>query len=192
MKLQVEHSAGRTAVLIVTDDMPFLVDSTTAAIASAGLDLALLAHPLVVVRRAALGKLLEVRPDIEPDEAGTGELVESWMRVEVGRLSDESAVLALRNDLQRVLTDVREAVEDWPRMRTQALSLADDLGLGDASRAGQGHHRLGRAAALARRRPLHLPRLPRVSPGGHPGRPTPDGERALSAVMGTGLGNLAP
>ncbi len=34
---------------------------------------------------------------------------------------------ALRNDLQRVLTDVREAVEDWPRMRTQALALADEL-----------------------------------------------------------------
>src|SRR6185295_12616995 len=33
----------------------------------------------------------------------------------------------LRNTLQRVLTDVREAVEDWPKMRRRALDLADEL-----------------------------------------------------------------
>src|SRR5690606_28155799 len=33
----------------------------------------------------------------------------------------------LRSDLRRVLTDVREAVEDWPKMRAAALSIADEL-----------------------------------------------------------------
>src|SRR5256885_8379229 len=33
----------------------------------------------------------------------------------------------LLRDLKRVLTDAREAVEDWPKMRAQALGLADEL-----------------------------------------------------------------
>ena len=127
MKLHIDNAGDRTVVLIVTDDMPFLVDSVTAAINSLGLELELLAHPQVVVRRAALGRLLEVRPDVEPDDAGQGELLESWMRIELGRVRDDGVLTLVRNALQRVLTDVREAVEDWPRMRTQALRLADEL-----------------------------------------------------------------
>jgi len=127
MRLRVEQTPEHTVLMVVTDDMPFLVDSVTAAIAAAGLELDLLVHPQVVVRREALGALAEVLPLVEGDEAGPGDLVESWMRVEVGRLADEAAVAALQNDVQRVLTDVREAVEDWPRMRTQALALADEL-----------------------------------------------------------------
>jgi len=127
VKLRVEQTPEHTVLMVVTDDMPFLVDSVTAAITAAGLDVDLLVHPQVVVRREALGALAEVLPLVEADEAGPGDLVESWMRVEVGRLADEAAVAALQNDVQRVLTDVREAVEDWPRMRTQALTLADEL-----------------------------------------------------------------
>ncbi len=126
MKLAVERTEKDTAILVVTDDMPFLVDSVTAAVTVAGLDLELLAHPQVVVRREALGAMREVCPQIDPDDAAAGDIVESWMRIEVAALDDEAAT-RLRNELQRVLTDVREAVEDWPKMRRQALALADEL-----------------------------------------------------------------
>jgi glutamate dehydrogenase len=33
----------------------------------------------------------------------------------------------LHNEVRRVLTDVRDAVEDWPRMRQRALVIADEL-----------------------------------------------------------------
>ena len=108
--------------------MPFLVDSVTSAITAAGLELDLLVHPQVVVVREALGALIEVRPDVEPDDGGRRA---TWSRAGCGSRSARCATTprsaALRNDLQRVLTDVREAVEDWPRMRTQALALADEL-----------------------------------------------------------------
>jgi glutamate dehydrogenase len=119
-----------TVVEIVTDDMPFLVDTVTAALVGHGLFVHLMVHPQVVVQRQPLGRLLEVHADVEPDDAIAGDLVESWMRVEIDRVP-ESAHEQLRRDLQRVLTDVREAVEDWPRMRAQALQIADELGSAD-------------------------------------------------------------
>jgi glutamate dehydrogenase len=120
-------TAEHTAIEIVTDDMPFLVDSVTAALSSWDLGIHLLAHPLVVVRREPLGALRELRTGLEPADAGPGDVVESWMRIEVDRIRDEKLIEQISNDLARVLTDVREAVEDWPRMRVQALALADEL-----------------------------------------------------------------
>ncbi|MEU1841054.1 NAD-glutamate dehydrogenase [Micromonospora chersina] len=116
-----------TVIEIVTDDMPFLVDSVTALLNSHHLDVHLLVHPLVVVRREPLGRLTEVSADVEPDDAIAGDLVESWMRIEIDPVRDPAEREKLRRELQRVLTDVREAVEDWPKMRQRALALADEL-----------------------------------------------------------------
>ncbi|MEV4480432.1 NAD-glutamate dehydrogenase [Micromonospora coxensis] len=116
-----------TVIEIVTDDMPFLVDSVTALLNSHHLDVHLLVHPLVVVRREPLGRLTEVSADVEPDDAIAGDLVESWMRIEIDPVRDPDEREKLRRELQRVLTDVREAVEDWPKMRQRALALADEL-----------------------------------------------------------------
>ncbi|NBE80438.1 NAD-glutamate dehydrogenase [Micromonospora rubida] len=116
-----------TVIEIVTDDMPFLVDSVTALLNAHHLDVHLLVHPLVVVRREPLGRLTEVSADVEPDDAIAGDLVESWMRIEIDPVRDAGEREKLRRELQRVLTDVREAVEDWPKMRQRALALADEL-----------------------------------------------------------------
>jgi glutamate dehydrogenase len=119
-----------TKLEIVADDMPFLVDTVTATLASRGLSVHLLVHPLVVVRREPLGALVEVHADVEPDDAIAGDMVESWMLLYVDRVRDAGSREDLLRDLRRVLTDVREAVEDWPKMRARALSLADELGRG--------------------------------------------------------------
>ncbi len=130
LKLRI-HEPGpeqqHSVIEIVTDDMPFLVDSVTALLTSRHLDVHLLVHPLVVVRREPLGRLTEVAANVEPDDAIDGDIVESWMHVEIDPVRGEGARDELRRELQRVLTDVREAVEDWPRMRQQALELADEL-----------------------------------------------------------------
>ncbi|MBX7265479.1 NAD-glutamate dehydrogenase [Micromonospora sp. Llam7] len=116
-----------SVVEIVTDDMPFLVDSVTALLNTHHLDVHLLVHPLVVVRREPLGRLVEVAADVEPDDAISGDLVESWMRIEIDPVRAPEERDKLRRELQRVLTDVREAVEDWPKMRQRALALAEEL-----------------------------------------------------------------
>ena len=127
MRVALAPDQSHTAIEIVTDDMPFLVDSVTAALTARTLDTHLLVHPLFVVSREALGKLREIHLDREPEQAEGNQLVESWMRIEVDPIRSADDRLALHNDLVRVLTDVRETVEDWPKMRQQALGLADEL-----------------------------------------------------------------
>lgn len=126
LRLSLSGEPRHTVVEVVTDDMPFLVDSVTAAL-SARKDVQLLVHPVMVVRRDEQGNLTEVCAEVEPDDAIAGDLVESWMRIEVGAIRDEAELEHLRADLERVLGDVRRAVEDWPRMRAQALALADEI-----------------------------------------------------------------
>ena len=124
-----EHD-GHTVVEIVADDMPFLVDSVTAELSRHGRAIHLVVHPQLVVRRDVTGRLLEVFDASSAAEVGpaTSEvMVESWMRVEIDREPDADARAGLGADLGRVLRDVRGAVEDWPRMKSIALRLADDL-----------------------------------------------------------------
>ncbi|MCH7956500.1 MAG: NAD-glutamate dehydrogenase, partial [Proteobacteria bacterium] len=61
--------SDRTVVEIVTDDMPFLVDSVTAALNRQGLIVHLIIHPVLKVRRDKSGRLREL---VETDESGTG------------------------------------------------------------------------------------------------------------------------
>jgi glutamate dehydrogenase len=127
LRIATPPDGTHTEIEIVTDDMPFLVDSMTGALTARGIEVFQLVHPQVVVCREGLGALAEVFPGAEPEDARPGDLVESWMRLEIDRLGDQEQVVDLRRALQGVLTDVREAVEDWPKMRTQALALADQL-----------------------------------------------------------------
>ncbi|MFI5845099.1 NAD-glutamate dehydrogenase [Catenuloplanes sp. NPDC051500] len=129
LKLSIEELSeqGRTVIQVITDDMPFLVDSVTSLLEGYHLDIHLLAHPLLVVRREPLGALTEVAADVEPDEGIDGDLVESWMRIDVDPVRDTVTRDKLHHELQRVLTDVRDAVEDWPRMVQRALDIAGEL-----------------------------------------------------------------
>jgi len=116
-----------TVVEIVTDDMPFLVDSVTAGIRRSGAFVQRVMHPLVVLRRGLTGELLEVFPDANPDAPPLGTQLESWMHIETDPLSDADARDRLANELTRVLEDVREVVEDSDRMKRAAVELADAL-----------------------------------------------------------------
>jgi glutamate dehydrogenase len=121
---------GRTVVEIVIDDMPFLVDSASMAITEHNLELQLLIHPQFVVRRDMAGTLQEVLDDTEPSD-GHDLVRESWMHLEIERIADVAEQRALEQALQKVLHDVREAVEDWPKMHEKAVSIAEELNAAD-------------------------------------------------------------
>ena len=130
-------TCSHTVVEVVTDDMPFLVDSVTNELSRQERAIHLVIHPQVVVRRDVTGKLLEILGTSNLVDAANASLpgaqlppdalVESWMHVEVDRETDRADLKQIAADLRRVLSDVRESVEDWTKMRDAALRIADEL-----------------------------------------------------------------
>ncbi len=118
-------------IAVINDDMPFLVDSIAAAVASQGLAIGRLVHPVIPVRRDADGKLTAI---LEDDNA-SGEKRESMVYLETER-GDARARRQLENALRSALGDVRAAVRDWPRM--QAAMAADADRLAEAERLADG------------------------------------------------------
>ena len=121
-------AAGHTVVEVVTDDMPFLVDSVTMELNEEGRGIHLVVHPQLLVTRDISGKLLEVI-DNEGYVVGSqpGVSRESWMHIEVDRESDPEQLAAVEQALRTALSDVREAVEDWDRMQRQVEVVVEDL-----------------------------------------------------------------
>ncbi|MFG2295258.1 NAD-glutamate dehydrogenase [Streptomyces sp. NPDC048603] len=125
-------TSSHSVVEVVTDDMPFLVDSVTNELSRQGRGIHLVIHPQVVVRRDVTGKLIEIlgqNGETPGGKAGRPHdaLVESWIHVEMDRETDRADLKQINADLLRVLSDVREAVEDWEKMRDAALRIADGL-----------------------------------------------------------------
>src|SRR5579884_468576 len=115
-------SSPRTIIEIVNDDMPFLVDSVTAAINGADRSVHLVIHPIVTVARDLEGRLVEFDPP-----TGTLALRESWMQIEITPEHASDCRDELAAALRRVLSDVRAAVTDWQPMRAALLSVVLDL-----------------------------------------------------------------
>ncbi|MFF2653853.1 NAD-glutamate dehydrogenase [Streptomyces sp. NPDC058045] len=123
-------TCSHSVVEVVTDDMPFLVDSVTNELSRQGRGIHVVIHPQVIVRRDVTGKLLEVLPaGLPADRAEQPHDVhtESWIHVEIDRETDRGDLKQITADLLRVLSDVREAVEDWEKMRQTALGMAEGL-----------------------------------------------------------------
>ena len=119
-----EHGwqSTHTIIEIVNDDMSFLVDSVTMEANRHGLTLHLIVHPIIGVTRAADGTLTGVA-----DEVAAGDERESFIHVEVDRVSGQAALEALAADVARVLSDVRVAVADWKAMQDTARRIEAEL-----------------------------------------------------------------
>jgi glutamate dehydrogenase len=113
-----------TAVEIVTDDVPFLIDSIGMELNRRDFGVHLIIHPVIRVRRDDEGRLLEVLPH---GADADGAIAESIVHAEVARHTDPRELDALRGHLERVIAEVRAAVTDWPEMRQRALDLVAEL-----------------------------------------------------------------
>jgi glutamate dehydrogenase len=171
-------SSPHSVMQIVSDDMPFLVDSVTMAMSDLGYGTHLVIHPVIRVHRDAAGTLTAVA------EAGEGQ-PESVMHVEFDRETDDQNLAAIKAEVEKVLSDVRSAVEDWAAMRSRAEELAADL----PTPAGVAAAETAEAAAF-----LHWLADEHFTFIGYreyelrgPGR---DGTATLAAVPGSGLGIL--
>jgi glutamate dehydrogenase len=119
-----EHGweAPCTVIEFVNDDMPFLVDSITMEVNRHGIAIQQIAHPLYAAERDAHGKLTHV------GLPKAGATIESWIHVEIERITDANRIKALGDGLVSVLSDVRSCVQDWPSMRQRVQDILGDMG----------------------------------------------------------------
>ncbi|HLB14888.1 MAG TPA: NAD-glutamate dehydrogenase domain-containing protein [Burkholderiales bacterium] len=120
-----EHGweSTHTIVEIVNDDMPFLVSSVTMEVNRHGLTLHLIVHPTMRVNRQGAEHTLT---GVLPDDSPAG-LRESFMHIEVDRITEPPLMETLAVDLERVLAEVRTGVEDWKKMIAKVRELVADL-----------------------------------------------------------------
>jgi tryptophan 2,3-dioxygenase len=166
---------GRDVIDVVTDDMPFLVDTITMTLAAHEVTTELVVHPQLTVRRDLAGTLREV---IRPLQARSGEPVER------GGIAPSDGAMQLAESWSHIeasdgIADRRSAGGRGSGGGSGRLGWLD-LGRRPEIRRMAGASEPGRiafgdrtVAALAGRRALHLPRLPRVRPGARGQRPGP-------------------
>ncbi|MFE0631112.1 NAD-glutamate dehydrogenase [Streptomyces sp. NPDC058864] len=183
-------TCSHTVVEVVTDDMPFLVDSVTNELSRQDRAIHVVVHPQMLVRRDVTGKLLEVLDAAPGDTAGVPHdvLTESWIHVEIDRETDREDLKQISTDLRRVLSDVRETVEDWQKMRDAALRIADELA---ATPPALPEQEVGEAWELLRWLSEDHFTFLGYREYALTTETTPEGEEdVLTAVPGTGLGIL--
>lgn len=113
-----EHGweSPHTVLQVLNDDMPFLVDSISMALADMGIGVHVLGHPVVPLTRDKAGRLVAVGE-------GTNE---SFLHLEIDR-QPQAAMPAIEERVRAVLADVRSIVLDWADMRTRMLEIAEEL-----------------------------------------------------------------
>src|SRR6185437_16489475 len=121
-------TGAETTIDIVTDDMPYLVDSVTMELNRHGADILLIVHPVLTVHRDVAG----AAHGAGAAEADADAVRESWIHVEIGHVDDPGRLEA---DLRRVLDDLRVAMEDQRRMRSAARDLVELLAEGGPEEA---------------------------------------------------------
>jgi glutamate dehydrogenase len=102
---------------VLNDNMPFLFDSTMAELAELGIEVTLVAHPIIAVQRDEQGRLLHFYGDTLP-EGVKGER-ESLIHLHIARLDADADRQTLIDGLTKTLNDVRACVTDWRAMRAR-------------------------------------------------------------------------
>ena len=116
------YTSAYTFIEMVNDDMPFLVDSVTAAVNRQDLAVHITVHPVIRVRRDARGQIESVAE--AADKKGR---LESYIRFAVDRENDPQQLKLLEHEIRKVLADVRSTVRDWKKMRRKMVEIREQL-----------------------------------------------------------------
>jgi glutamate dehydrogenase len=102
---------------VLNDNMPFLFDSTMAELSEQGIEVTLVAHPIIAVERDTQGDLIRFYGETPP-EGAKGER-ESLIHLHIARLDADADRQKLIDNLTTTLNDVRACVADWQAMRAR-------------------------------------------------------------------------
>ncbi len=118
-----------TVIMAHQKDAPFLVDSLRLELSRQNLPMHLIKSTLLTVFRGEGGECLGVhsvrQPSLNDTEVNTSQ--EFIVYIEVGLISDEGGLGALRQWIQSVLEDVRVVVDDYRPMLNKVESLTGEL-----------------------------------------------------------------
>src|SRR5260370_8878112 len=113
----VPDGRGISVLEVLNDNMPFLFDSTMAELAEQGIEVTLVAHPIIAVERNEQGKLLQLYGEALP-EGAKGER-ESLIHFHIARLDADADRQKLIEGLTKTLNDVRGCVVVLRAMHTR-------------------------------------------------------------------------
>ena len=120
-----EHGwpANHTIIQIINDDMPFLLDSITSNLLEDGNDLHMLVHPIITFLRDKDGKIIPKKSK----EKGNITVTESIMHIEVTAMTDPEHIAALQAKLNKVVSFIRAAIDDWKPMLGKMEDVSKNL-----------------------------------------------------------------
>src|ERR1700680_586328 len=124
-KIRFEPLSGRrgvSALEIVNDDMPFLVDSVVGELNSRGLEIRLFVHPVFVVERDAAARL----GGFEQEHA-VGARRESFIHFHVEGIDGADQRAEIVHRLEAILAEVRSSVQDWQAMLARVRDVIAEL-----------------------------------------------------------------
>ncbi len=113
-----------TVIEVVTDDMPFLVDSVAADLMCQDLDFHFIAHPVFDVVRNDKGRIVGILPQGAGDETYRPE---SFMHMRINAQAPEH-LKEIEDRLRTILSDVRVVVADWQTTKTRLAEVIDEIG----------------------------------------------------------------
>tara|TARA_R110002126_G_scaffold36678_20_gene111312 strand:+ start:8317 stop:13155 length:4839 start_codon:yes stop_codon:yes gene_type:complete len=116
-------TCSHTVVEIANDDMPFLVDSVTADLNRRNLTVHLIIHPVIPISRTPAGKLTGVSKDPDDTEVPS----DSVMHLQITEQTDSAMMKEIARSIEKVLGDVRAAVDDWRPMRVRIAEVIAEL-----------------------------------------------------------------
>ncbi|WP_235503634.1 NAD-glutamate dehydrogenase [Curtobacterium sp. S6] len=142
--VEVVHHGSSWILMVVTDDMPFLVSTVTSEVAAQYGGSDALFHPLFIVHRnRQTGAIEELRglnlkqPVASGDTAvlpslgrasGRDSAVESWISVELLGCHSEQTAQEVTRSVRTVLDDVRRANDDAEAIRDKVIALSERVG----------------------------------------------------------------
>ena len=110
-----------TVIEVVTDDMPFLVDTISLVLNRNDLTIHHTLHPVIGNKRDGKGRIEATLPF---DKITKDATAESFMQFHVDRITGNDRLESVRKEIAGALDDVRLAYDDWEPMRKAVAGLA--------------------------------------------------------------------
>ncbi len=124
-----------TILQIVTDDMPFIIDSVLGELSESNFQVVRILHPILETQRdenalrvhIERAVMTEGHAEAERAARDQGYVRESILHLEIERQSDPAVLQAIESQMRSVLGDVKLVVGDWRPMKAALHQVVQDI-----------------------------------------------------------------